>query len=120
MNQGGITVRFGTWLVLALPAGWSVSAAAEEFSDTFIGYRYGSKYREPNNPFDIAKNIVQFTHASTYSLGANFFNVDYFKSDSKDPANGADSGGAAEAYLTYRNHLQYGKVTGTPLALGCS
>jgi nucleoside-specific outer membrane channel protein Tsx len=118
MNQEGITVRFATTLALALVAGWSVSAAAEEFSDTFIGYRYGSKYREPHNPFEIAKNIVQFTHASTYRYGANFFNVDYFKSDSKDPANGADSGGAAEVYINYRSQLQYGKVTGTPLAFG--
>ncbi len=118
MNDAGITVRFAATLALALAAGWSVSAAAENFSDTFIGYRYGSKYREPNNPFEIAKNIVQFTHASTYAYGANFFNVDYFKSDSKDPANGADSGGAAEVYINYRNQLQYGKVTGTPLAFG--
>jgi nucleoside-specific outer membrane channel protein Tsx len=118
MNPKAITVRFPMLLVLGLAAGCSVSATAEEFSDTFIGYRYGARYREPNNPFEIAKNIVQFTHASTYSLGANFFNVDYFKSDSKDPANGANSGGAAEAYLTYRNQLQYGRVTGTPLAFG--
>ncbi len=106
MNPNGITVRLAATLVLAPVAGWSVSVPAETFSDGFIGYRYGSKYREPNNPNDIAKNIVQFTQASTYSLGANFFNVDYFKSDSKDPAYGADSGGAAEAYLTYRNRLQ--------------
>jgi len=118
MNPKGVNVRLSTALVLALIAASSFSAAAEELSDTFIGYRYGSKFREPNNPFEIAKNIVQLAHASTYSLGANFFNIDYFKSDSKDPANGADSGGAAEVYVTYRNQLQYGKVTGTPLTFG--
>ena len=32
------------------------------------------------------KNIVQFAHASTYRYGSNYLNVDYFKSDSKDPA----------------------------------
>jgi len=106
-------------LVLALAAGWSVSAAAaDDFSDTFIGYRYGTRFREPNNPNDIVKNIVQFSHSSTYKYGSNFLNVDYFKSDSADPANGPGSSGAAEAYLSYRNQLQYGKVTGTPLAFG--
>jgi nucleoside-specific outer membrane channel protein Tsx len=111
-------VRFGQRLAFALIVGWSVSAAAEDSSDTFIGYRYGTRFREPNNPNDIAKNIVQFAHASTYRYGSNYLNIDYFKSDSKDPASGTDSGGAAELYLTYRHQLQYGKVTGTPLAFG--
>jgi nucleoside-specific outer membrane channel protein Tsx len=119
MSQWRIIVSFRQCLVFALAVGWSVSAAAaDDFSDTFIGYRYGTRFREPNNPNDIEKNIVQFCHSSTYRYGSNFLNVDYFKSDSTDPANGPGSSGAAEAYLTYRNQLQYGKVTGTPLAFG--
>ena len=118
MTQTRLIVRFGQRLAFALIVGWSVSAAADDLSDTFIGYRYGTRFREPNNPNDIAKNIVQFAHASTYRYGSNYLNIDYFKSDSKDPASGTDSGGAAELYLTYRHQLQYGKVTGTPLAFG--
>ena len=113
-----LLVGFGQKLVVALLIGCSLPAAAEDSSDTFIGYRYGTRFREPNNPDDIAKNIVQFAHASTYRYGSNYLNIDYFKSDSKDPASGTDPGGAAESYLTYRHQLQYGKVTGTPLAFG--
>jgi nucleoside-specific outer membrane channel protein Tsx len=111
-------VRFGQELVVALLIGCALPAAAEESSDTFIGYRYGSSFREPHNPDDITKNIVQFSHASTYRYGSNYLNIDYFKSDSKDPASGTGSSGASEFYLTYRHQLQYGKVTGTPLAFG--
>jgi len=118
MTQMRLIVRFGQRLAFALIVGWSVSAAADDLSDTFIGYRYGTRFREPTDPNDIAKTIVQFAHASTYRYGSNYLNIDYFKSDSKDPASGTDSGGAAESYLTYRNQLQYGKVTGTPLAFG--
>ena len=118
MTQTRLSVRFGQRLAFALIVGWSVSAAADDLSDTFIGYRYGTRFREPHNPNDIAKNIVQFSHASTYRYGSNYLNIDYFKSDSKDPASDADSGGAAELYLTYRHQLQYGKVTGKPAAFG--
>ena len=84
MNPKGMTVRFATRLVVALLIGCSLPAAAEDSSDTFIGYRYGTRFREPNNPFDIAKNIVQFAHASTYRYGSNYLNIDYFKSDNKE------------------------------------
>ena len=38
-------------------------AQAADWSDTFIGYRYGTQFREPNNNNDVTKNILQFTHA---------------------------------------------------------
>jgi nucleoside-specific outer membrane channel protein Tsx len=118
MNPREIAVRLATTWVVALVAGWSVPAAADEFSNTFIGYRYGSRFREPNDPNDIAKSIVQLSHASTYRYGSNYLNLDYFKSDSNDPASGPGSSGAVEAYLTVRSQLQFGKVTGTPAAFG--
>jgi len=118
MNQGSLIVRSGQTLVVALLLGCSLPAAAEGSSDTFIGYRYGTRFREPNIPDEITKNIVQFAHASTYRYGSNYLNLDYFKSDGNDPASGTDSGGAVEFYLTYRHQLQYGKLTGKPLAYG--
>ena len=111
-------MRLGQYLLVALLVGASFPAAAEDSSDTFIGYRYGTRYQEPNIPHEITKHILQFSHASTYRYGSNFLNVDYFKSDGNDPANGAGSGGAVEIYLTYRHQLQYGKLTGTPLSFG--
>lgn len=101
-------------------AGLALSAAtaqAQSWSDTYIGYRYGTAFTEPTNRNDITKNVIQFTHASGYSLGQNFFNLDILKSDSKDPANGGSSG-ATEFYATYRHLLSFGKVLDKALSFG--
>jgi hypothetical protein len=78
--------------------------AAPGFSDTLIGYRYSEHYTDPGKTKDVAKNILQVTHVSSYRLGQNFINLDVFKSDSTDPAKGGGTG-ATEFYLTYRNQL---------------
>jgi hypothetical protein len=39
MTQTRLIVRFGQRLAFALIGGWSVSAAADDLSDTFIGWR---------------------------------------------------------------------------------
>ncbi|NWE46650.1 hypothetical protein [Pseudomonas gingeri] len=87
------------------------------WGDTLVGYRYSAHYTEPGNDGDVAKQILQVSHVSGYSLGQNFVNLDVFKSDRSDPAKGGGSG-ATEVYVTYRNQMQYGKVFGTPLAFG--
>ena len=89
------------------------SAHAAQWSDTSIGWRYGTKFREPFDPKDISKNIIDFQHASGYKYGTNFFNVDLLMSDSKDPAAGNSTAGAQEAYIVYRNIVSLGKVTGS-------
>jgi len=96
----------------ALPAG------AADWSDTYLGYRYGTKFREPFNNEDITKNILSLTHASGYKYGTNFFNVDFLMSDSKDPSNANSSTGAQEAYIVYRNTVDAGKVMGKDLKTG--
>jgi hypothetical protein len=88
-------------------------AHAADWSDTSIGYRYGTKFAEPYNPSDITKNIFNLTHVSGFKYGTNFFNVDMLMSDSKDPD--ATGAGAQEVYVVYRNTLEYGKIFGTPL-----
>jgi hypothetical protein len=45
-------------------AACSLAAQAADWSDTSIGFRYGTKYAEPFNPNDIKKGIVNFTHAA--------------------------------------------------------
>lgn len=90
---------------------------AATWSDTFIGYRYGSEFSEPSNAQDVSKNIVQLTHASGYSLGQNYFNLDVLKSGSEDPASGS-SDGATEFYLAYRHQLHLGKLFETDLGFG--
>lgn len=106
----------GAGLTLAL-ATFAASASAATWSDTFIGYRYGTEFTEPNNAEDIEKHIVSLTHASGYAYGQNFFNLDMLKSDGNDPSSGGGSG-AQEAYLAYRHQLHYGGVFGEALSFG--
>lgn len=89
----------------------SQSAQAAEWSDTSIGYRYGSNFQEPYNGKSITKNIFNITHASGYKYGSNFLNVDLLQSNSVDS-------NAQEAYVVYRNTLDIGKVTGKTYAFG--
>lgn len=106
-------------LALAVSAAPQVSAAT--WSDTYVGYRYGSEFTEPSNTKDIEKHILQLTHASGYAYGQNFFNLDLLQSDENDPASGDKAGegdGALEAYLTYRHQLHLGKVLDKDLSFG--
>ncbi|WP_104204729.1 outer membrane protein OmpK [Billgrantia saliphila] len=107
-------IASGVALLAGLAAGTTQAAT---WSDTFLGYRYGTQFTEPGNPNDVEKHILQFTHVSGYSLGQNFLNLDVLQSDDADPASGGESG-ATEAYLTYRHQLHFGKLFDEPLAFG--
>ena len=104
--------------VLAAFAACSLSAQAADWSDTYIGYRYGTKFAEPFNNQDIAKNIVNLQHVSGYKYGVNFFNVDLLLSNSKDPSSAGSNVGAHEAYVVYRHTLDIGKVMGSDIKFG--
>ena len=95
-------------LGIALFGGTAGGASALEWSDTSIGWRYGTKFREPFIDEDIHKNIVNLQHASGYKYGTNFFNADLLMSDKHDPGNNSE--GAQEAYIVYRNTIDIGKV----------
>lgn len=82
-----------------------------------VGFRYGQQFTNPNNPDQFSKRIYNFTHANGYSLGSNFFNVDVFLSDSRDPRKGADHGGS-EVYAVYRNQLFASRVFDTSIGTG--
>lgn len=96
---------------------FAVSVPAADWSDTFAGYRYGTKFTEPSNPSDIKKDIFSLTHVSGYKYGSNFFTVDFLMSDDKDPASGG-GGGAQEVYAVYRHQLSLGAVSGKKVAFG--
>jgi len=66
--------------VLALAALGTQQASAADWSDTSIGYRYGTKFAEPYNPNDIKKHIVSWTYADGYKYGGNYMNVDFLAS----------------------------------------
>lgn len=102
----------GTVATVATPA------QAAEWSDTSIGYRYGSKFAEPFGRTDISKDIYSFTHVSGYKYGTNFLNVDLLQSDNRDPQSGANNVGAQEAYIVYRHMFDIGKISGKDLKWG--
>lgn len=96
----------------------SGASQAVTWSDTFVGYRHGSEFREPNNPRNVEKHIVQFSHASGYTMGQNFLNLDIFRSDEADPTVRGGDKGATELYLVYRHQLHLGKALGKSFAFG--
>lgn len=100
-----------TCLLAALPS------AAADWSDTSLGYRYGTRFREPGIDGTVEKHILQFTHASGWASGSNFFNVDMLMSDARDPSAGGRSG-ASEVYVVYRGALGLGKLSGRSFAFG--
>ncbi len=104
-------------VVLALIAA-ACSAQAADWSDTYLGYRYGTEFAEPFNKNDITKNIVNLSHVSGYKYGKNFFNADLLMSSELDPSAAGSNSGAHEAYVVYRNTLDFGKITGQSYAFG--
>ncbi len=98
---------------IALAAGVS-GAQAQVFQDNWLGYRYGTAFKEPGvaGGADISKNILSYSHASGDKWGDNFFNLDILMSSAKDPSV-ADVVGAQELYALYRRGFSYNKITGT-------
>ncbi len=95
-----------------------LTAQAADWSDTSLGYRYGTEFAEPFNPNAISKSILNLSHASGYKFGSNFFNADLLLSDEKDPSSAGSGNGAQEVYVVYRNTLDLEKVTGKSFKYG--
>lgn len=106
-----------TRFVLALLAAAVLPLGAADWSDTLIGYRHSSQFREPGIDGTVEKRIVQLSHASGWAYGANFFNVDMLMSDQGDPAANGKSG-ANEVYVVYRGSLSLGKLHKADLGFG--
>lgn len=96
----------------------SAAGHAADWSDTSIGFRFGSKFAEPFNAEDISKKIVNLNHVSGYKYGTNFFNADLLLSDEKDPAGAGSTNGAHEVYIVYRNTIDLEKAAGAAIKFG--
>ncbi len=107
--------RIGVAAAMAVAAS---AGHAADWSDTYIGYRTGSKFAEPFGSNDIHKDIINFSHVSGYKYGSNFFNVDFLKSDEKDPAGAGSTNGAQEVYIVYRNTVDLEKAAGVAAKFG--
>jgi hypothetical protein len=112
-----MTMKTSAAAAALLAAAAAMPAAAADWSDTSIGWRYGTRFAEPYGRDDIHKNIFSVTHASGYKYGTNFINADVLLSDKRDPGSGTDAG-AQEVYLVYRNTLDIGKIAGKDLKVG--
>ena len=118
--MGTVSMHQNLTRAVACAAALTCSAAAHAatFSDTSIGYRYGTEFAEPFNNNAISKDIINLNHVSGYKYGTNFFNVDMLLSDSKDPGGAGSNNGAQEVYIVYRNTLDLEKLTGSAYKFG--
>lgn len=94
------------------------TAHAADWSDTSIGYRFGTRFGEPFGTNNIHKNIFDLNHASGYAYGSNFFNADLLLSDKNDPSSPNSGSGASEVYIVYRHTLDFGKISGSKIEFG--
>ena len=53
-------------LALVALAGTANLASAATWSDSFLGYRYGTQFHEPSNTKDVRKHVLQYSQASGY------------------------------------------------------
>ena len=108
-----------TAIVAALAAIGSVAHAAE-WSDTSLSERVGRRFCEPYEGCSIGKHIFNLTNVSGYAYGTNFISIDMLDSDANDPsaqkAPSNSTAGAQEAYVVYRNTVDFSKFTATPLS----
>ncbi|HSD38030.1 MAG TPA: hypothetical protein VLC92_11025 [Rhodocyclaceae bacterium] len=114
LKKYAASVAIGTGGLMAM----APAVQAADWSDTYLGYRYGSGFSEPFGATDIAKNIFNLAHASGYKYGTNFFNADLLLSDKKDPSSPSATTGAQEIYVVYRNTVDFGKIAGKDLGWG--
>jgi hypothetical protein len=110
------------------------AAHATIWQDNSFHYWFGTSFAEPGigtydssgNPTgdtNIQKQILTFTHASGYSHGGNFLNIDMLYSSPKDPVNGtgktAINQGATEVYVVYRHNLSFNSfIASKPFDVG--
>jgi len=118
--RAGTMARLAMAVALACAAG---SACAADWSDAFIGYTYGQKFKEPGSSADVAKHVFTLQYVGGYKYGVNFFTVDMLKSDSNNPADGptvsqTSNRGAQETYAVFNTTFSASKVSGTPVAYG--
>lgn len=106
--------RFSRLLPVAAVALLGVSSAAHaaDWSDAYIGYGYGSKFKEPGSDADVTKHLVNLQYVGGYQWGTNFFNAELLKSDEANTANNSPRG-AHEVYVVYQHTLSLGKLSGS-------
>ncbi|MBV8538730.1 MAG: hypothetical protein JO128_24245 [Alphaproteobacteria bacterium] len=94
-------------------------AQAFEWIEDEISYAIYPYARTPGtaNGGSINKQSIELTHIDGWSLGTNFINVAYTKSNDRDPSNGPagsrENSGAAEYFTVWRSSLSGNRVFDT-------
>jgi nucleoside-specific outer membrane channel protein Tsx len=94
-----------------LPERADVKPQAQGYSSWDVQLLYGSKFREPGNPADVAKQTTTFENSAGWSWGSSYFFVDILKSDAADSH-------ATEVYGEWYPSASLSKLSGKKLALG--
>ena len=92
------------------------------FSDTQLSYWHQFTSSDPSLSYPAAKEVVTVTHVDAWKYGSNYINIDFLKSDNKDPAapwggpaypipNGGAGDGAFEIYGLYRGTLSFNELS---------
>jgi hypothetical protein len=95
-------------------------AQAFEWIEDEISYAIYPYARTPGtaNGGSITKQSIELTHIDGWSLGTNFIDVTYTKSNDRDPSNGpsgsTENTGAAEYFTVWRSALSGNRISGDP------
>jgi hypothetical protein len=124
------TMKKLTLAALGIIALAALPVSAANWSDTYLGYQYGTQFREPGLQGTIEKNRFELNHVSGWDYGTNFFDVTMLSSSHKDPAQNAQAPnfgggqpqanvpGATEVYVAYRSNFDLGKIFKTKMSFG--
>lgn len=88
-----------------------VKPQPQGYSSWDVQLLYGTKFREPGNPADVAKQITTFENSSGWSWGSSYFFVDVLKSNGEDNH-------ATEVYGEWYPSASLSKLSGNKLAFG--
>ncbi|MCG7220149.1 hypothetical protein [Acinetobacter sp. AG3] len=88
---------------------FSLTTHAEFWQSNQASVSWSNQYREPANPDQVSKTILNFTHLSGDPYGRNVLVANIFLSNDKDPKANGD-GGATEYYAFYRRYFSYNSI----------
>ena len=89
----------------------TTAPAGGGYSNWDVQLLYGSRFREPGNPNDVAKTTFTIENASAWSWGSSYFFIDVLHSGSRDQY-------AWEGYGEWYPSASLGKMTGKDLSFG--
>jgi nucleoside-specific outer membrane channel protein Tsx len=117
-------MRKTTLAALALAALAIAPLRAADWSDTFLGWQYSDRFRDPGLVGTEVKHRLELGGTSGWAYGVNMFDVSMLTASRVDPANDttgqptAGIPGDNEVYVLYRSSFDLGRITRTSLAFG--